>query len=111
MPRVHRVSLIGSEELFRPTRPAAEEAALEAGGEEPDAEALISHRQAHAEPVPLPREKVLYRLQLTAEQIKILLEAVRRMKYPHSVRTDHKPSLEEFEDLEAVKAALLDSLE
>ena len=53
----------------------------------------------------------LYRLQLSEHQVRQLVEGVQRMKYPHQVKPDQKPSIEEFEALEDLRNALLDAIE
>ncbi|MHB8507116.1 MAG: hypothetical protein ACYDGR_00510 [Candidatus Dormibacteria bacterium] len=60
---------------------------------------------------PLARRAGVYRLQLTEEQVRHLVEGVQRMKYPHQVKPDQKPSMEEFEELEALRNALLDAIQ
>ena|ERR1700736_5639911 len=117
MPKFNRVSLVGSEELFRPTRVEADEGP---SVEEAPADFLAGH-ESHAPapnpayptpaPAPLARERALYRLQLTEGQIKILLEAVQRMKYPAQIHGTSKPSVEEFEALEELRNILYDVLD
>ena len=133
MPKFQRVSLVGSDELFRPTRVAdtEPEAAREVQEEEPppigsrlDPADVLSGRTpaqqltpALPEPGPVTpalaplRDRSYHRLQLTTDQVKMLIEGLQRMKYPHLVHTDHKPSMEEFETLEQVRKALLDAIE
>ena len=116
MPKFNRISLVGSEELFRPTRVESDESAPV---EEAPADALAGH-DGHGTapspvyppptPAPLSRERALYRLQLTEGQLKILLEAVQRMKYPAQIHATSKPSIEEFEALEQLRNTLFDVL-
>jgi hypothetical protein len=62
-------------------------------------------------PAPLARDRAVYRLQLTEPQVRHLIEGVQRMKYPHQVKPDQKPSIEEFEALEDLRNTLLDAIE
>jgi hypothetical protein len=62
-------------------------------------------------PAPLAREKRYVRLQLTEDQLQVLVAAVQRMKYPHMAAAAHQPSVEEFEALEALRTILLEALE
>jgi hypothetical protein len=57
------------------------------------------------------RDRHYHRIQLTQEQIKIVIDAIQRMKYPHRVHTESKPSMEEFENLESLRKTLLDAVE
>jgi hypothetical protein len=117
MPKFNRISLVGSEELFRPTRVESDE--IEPVEEAP-ADRLAGH-ETHAAapnpayptppPAPLARERALHRLQLTEGQLKLLLEAVQRMKYPTQAHGTSKPSIEEFEALEQLRNTLYDVLD
>jgi hypothetical protein len=60
---------------------------------------------------PLARERNYVRLQLTDEQVRVLVEGVQRMKYPHMAAAAHQPSVEEFEGLEGLRNVLLDAIE
>jgi hypothetical protein len=111
MPKFNRVSLMGSDELFRPTH-------AEPAPPEPVAPAdEMSGRHASAMPVlpvvphpaPLARERQAYRVQLTEGQVKLLIEAVQRMKYPHQVH-ESKPSIESFEELDDLRNHLWDAI-
>lgn len=116
MPKFNRVSLVGSEELFRPTR-------VEAQGETDSVERApadnlaghLGRRPAptptYPAPAPLARERAVYRLQLSESQLKMLLESVQRMKYPAHVHASSKPSIEEFEALEQLRNTLFDALD
>jgi hypothetical protein len=84
-----RVSLAGSEELFRPTRPQVisdtDEVIKEA----------VDHRPAQV-------KEVVYRtLNFTPEEIEILLDAIQTAKYPDRVRA--KPALDRFDALDALR--------
>lgn len=84
-----RVSLAGSEELFRPTRPQVVS--------DPDT--------AIKEVVDRAPEKVHYRtLHLTPEEIELLLEAIQTAKYPDRPRA--KPPLDKFDSLDALRIKL-----
>ncbi|HXO67158.1 MAG TPA: hypothetical protein VN863_04110 [Candidatus Dormibacteraeota bacterium] len=116
MPKFNRISLVGSEELFRPTRVEADEEAAEPA----PADTFAGHVGTTPPPSPLfpapgpapvARERGLYRVQLSEAQIKTLLEAVQRMKYPAQVHAGTKPSIEEFETLDQLRSALLDALD
>jgi hypothetical protein len=116
MPKFNRISLVGSEELFRPTRVESDE---ETGPVEPaPADSLAGHVEhstsaspKYPAPAPLARERAVYRVQLTESQIKVLLESVQRMKYPAHVHASSKPSIEEFEALEQLRSTLFDALD
>lgn len=114
MPKFNRISLVGSEELFRPTRVESDDTAAEPA----PADGLAGHvgntaapSPSYPEPAPLARERAVHRLQLTEGQIKILLEGVQRMKYPTQVHAASKPSIEEFEALEQLRNTLFDALD
>jgi hypothetical protein len=116
MPKFNRISLVGSEELFRPTRVEHDD---DSPVEEAPADVLAGHERHPVAPnpvyptpapAPLSREQAAYRLQLTEGQLKILLEAVQRMKYPAQIHGTSKPSVEEFEALEELRNTLFDVL-
>jgi hypothetical protein len=109
MPKFNRVSLVGSEELFRPTRvepdpaPVAPAGAL-GGRQDPDPGLPpVPH------PAPLSRDRQTYRVNLTEPQVKLLIEAVQRMKYP-SQNHENKPSIEAFEELDDLRNHLWDAI-
>jgi hypothetical protein len=88
MPNFKRVSLVGSEELFRPTRPQVVE----------DTDDVIKgtvDRPGKA------KEVVLKTLNFTPEEIELLLEAVQIAKYPDRARA--KPQLDKFDSLDALR--------
>lgn len=116
MPKFQRISLLGSDELFRPTkldsdddlsRPAPRPAPA-------PADAIAGQRQAPLPPAPTPApltsDRAYHRLHLSEHQIRQLIDGVQRMKYPHHAKLE-KPSIEEFEQLEALRSVLLDALE
>ena len=83
-----RASLGGSEELFRPTRPQVVS----------DTDDVI--REAVDRPGTV--KEVVYRtLQLTEDEIALMLEAIQTAKYPDRARA--KPPLDKFEYLDALR--------
>ncbi|MFI4972546.1 MAG: hypothetical protein ACHP7H_07695 [Hyphomicrobiales bacterium] len=88
MPTFKRVSLAGSEELFRPTRPQVVT----------DTDEVI--RSAVDRPAKV-KEVVLRTLNFTTEEIELLLEAIQTAKYPDRVRA--KPALDKFDSLDALR--------
>jgi hypothetical protein len=116
MPKFNRISLMGSEELFRPTRVAPEPVspADEVSGRtvsEPPAASPTAPAAPIPGATPLLRGPGIYRIQMTEPQVRLLIEGVQRMKYPHQVKPDQKPSIEEFEELESIRNTLLDAIE
>ena len=89
MSKFKRVSLVGSEELFRPTRP-------EVVAETDEAITEVLDRKP-------PTEKLLRTLHFSPEEIDLLLESVQTAKYPDKAR---KPSLDKFERLDALRDKL-----
>ena len=88
MPNFKRASLVGSEELFRPTRPQVVS----------DTDDVIK------ETVDRPgraKEVVLKTLNFTPEEVELLLEAVQIAKYPDRPRA--KPALDRFDYLDALR--------
>ena len=88
MPNFKRVSLVGSEELFRPTRPE-----VVAGTDEVIKETVDRPGRA--------REVVLKTLNFTPEEIDLLIDAVQVAKYPDRPRP--KPALDRFDSLDALR--------
>ena len=88
MPNFKRVSLVGSEELFRPTRP-------EAVSDTDDVIKDTVDRRGGA------KEVVLRTLNFTPEEIDLLIEAVQIAKYPDRARA--KPALDRFDSLDALR--------
>ena len=111
MPKFNRVSLIGSEELFRPTKVEAEApcrwppptSSQDASPEPAPALPPAPH------PAPLARDRQTYRVNLTEGQVKLLIEAVQRMKYPQQTH-ESKPSIEDFEELDDLRNHLWDAI-
>ncbi len=83
-----RVSLAGSEELFRPTRPQVVS----------DTDDVI--REAVDRPAKV-KEVVHRTLAFTPEEIELLLEAIQTAKYPDRPRA--KPALDKFDSLDALR--------
>ncbi|TME42811.1 MAG: hypothetical protein E6I61_01980 [Chloroflexi bacterium] len=89
MPNFKRVALVGSEELFRPTRPQVIT----------DTDDVI--RDAVDRPGHMKEELVLKTLNFTPEEIELLLDAVQIAKYPDRPRA--KPALDRFDYLDALR--------
>ena len=86
-----RVSLAGSEELFRPTRPQVVS----------DTDDVI--REAVDRPAKV--EKVVQRtLAFTPDEIELLVEAIQTAKYPDRPRA--KPALDKFDSLDALRVKI-----
>ena len=91
MGKFKRVSLEGSEELFRPTKPQITETR--------DTITEI----VHAQPA---EEQAQHTLHLTAEEIELLLEAIQTAKYPERARG--KVPLFKHERFDEIRAKLRD---
>ena len=90
MPNFKRVSLVGSEELFRPTRPQ-----VIADTDDVIKETVDRHGSGHA------RDVVMKTMNFTEEEIALLLDAVQVAKYPDRPRP--KPQLDRFDALDALR--------
>ncbi|HKW70163.1 MAG TPA: hypothetical protein VJP81_06220 [Candidatus Dormibacteraeota bacterium] len=88
MPTFKRVSLVGSEELFRATRP-------EAVTDTDDVIKETVDRPGRADKI------VLKTMNFTPDEIELLIEAVQTAKYPDRVRA--KPALDRFDALDALR--------
>ncbi len=86
-----RVSLAGSEELFRPTRPQVVT----------DTDDVIRGAVDRHEKV---KEVVLRTLSFTPEEIELLLDAIQTAKYPDRVRP--KQPLDKFDALDALRVKI-----
>jgi hypothetical protein len=96
-----RVSLTGSAELFRDTSRAPEILAET----DPERTAAPIHQ------LPIAEERELtYSYSLTEDQVRELVDAVQKIKYPHTLKNTAKLSMEEFERLEALRQVLLEGL-
>lgn len=109
MPKFNRVSLMGSEELFRPTKLQPEPVAPLAPADELSGRVPEPEPQPIPQPAPLSRDRQSYRVNLTEGQVKLLIEAIQRMKYPQQVH-ETKPSIENFEELEDLRNHLWDAI-
>ncbi len=89
MPNFKRVSLVGSEELFRPTRPQVVS----------DTDEVI--KEAVDRPGGRVKEVVLKMVNFTPEELELLQEAVQVAKYPDRPRP--KPQLDKFDALDALR--------
>ncbi|MDQ6691465.1 MAG: hypothetical protein M3Z13_01735 [Candidatus Dormibacteraeota bacterium] len=96
MTKFKRVSLVGSEELFRPTRPEIVE---HPGSDDPMSEVLDRRP---------PAEKLLRTLHFSPDELDLILEAVQVAKYPEKAR---KPPLDKFERLDAIRDKLQGAVE
>jgi hypothetical protein len=88
MPNFKRATLVGSEELFRPTRPQVVA----------DTDDVIKDTVDRPSKV---KEVVLKTMNFTPEEIELLLEAVQIAKYPDRPRP--KPPLDRFDALDALR--------
>ncbi len=86
-----RVSLAGSEELFRPTRPQ-----VVSDTDDVIREAVDRHEKV--------KEVILRTMHFTPEEIELLLEAVQTAKYPDRPRA--KPALDKFDSLDALRVKI-----
>jgi hypothetical protein len=108
-----RVSLSGSADFFEDTSSAPE---ILAETEPEPLPAAIHHLPLRPEiqratRPPVERDPVTYfEYQLTEPQVRALIDAVQKLKYPHTVKSTAKLSMEEFERLEALRQLLLDGL-
>jgi hypothetical protein len=91
MPTFKRVTLGGSEDLFRPTRPQ-----VVTDTDDVIREAVDRHEKV--------KEVVLRTLQFTPEEISLLLEAVQIAKYPDRPRP--KQPLDKFDSLDALRVKI-----
>jgi hypothetical protein len=88
MTKFKRVSLVGSEEIFRPTRLEVEET------DEVISEALDRR----------PVEKLVRTVSFTPEEVTLLLEAIQAAKYPEKMRG--KLPLDKFERYDGLRDKL-----
>ena len=93
MPGFRRVQLRGSDELFRST-------------EEPAHEAPLPEPPVH--PVPAAPGHELRSVRLSSDELRILAEAIQHLKFPG--KTPARPSIGDFESLEALRQKLIHSL-
>ena len=88
MPTFKRVSLVGSEDLFRPTRPEVVN----------DTDDVIKETVDRPTKV---KEVVLKTLNFTPDELELLLEAIQIAKYPDRLRA--KPQLDKFDSFDALR--------
>ena len=91
-----RVSLAGSEELFRPTRPQVVS----------DTDGVI---RGAIEPPAVVREPIYRTIDFTADEIELLLEAIMTAKYPDRQRS--KPALDKFDALDSLRLKVQNAAE
>ena len=89
MPNFKRASLVGSEELFRPTRPQVVA----------DTDDVIKDTVERSSGK--VKEIVFKTMNFTPEEIELLLDAVQTAKYPDRPRP--KPPLDKFDALDALR--------
>jgi hypothetical protein len=101
-----RISLTGSAELFRETAPPIEvsEAVTVPHSAASDGGLVEAAETRLAEAI------TYFGYHLTEEQVRTLADALQKLKYPHTLRSLTRPSMEEFERLEALRQQLLDGL-
>jgi hypothetical protein len=58
----------------------------------------------------MQEEVPTYGYNLSEDQVRELIDAVQKIKYPHTLKNTAKLSMEEFERLEALRQVLLDGL-
>ena len=97
MPGFRRAQLRGSDELFRSTEPASV-VAVEDNPELPLAATA-------PQPVPNAPDPGSRTVRLTAEELELLAEALQHLKFP--AKQPARPSVDEFERLEELRAKLL----
>jgi hypothetical protein len=84
-----RVSLAGSEDLFRPTRPQV------VSDTDDVIKGAVDRPSVHV-------KEVVYRtLHFTPEEIELLIDAIQTAKYPDRPRA--KPALDKFDALDAIR--------
>jgi hypothetical protein len=96
MPTFKRVALVGSEDLFRPTRPDVVA----------DTDGVIKETVDRPSKV---KEIVYKTMNFTPEEIELLLEAVQIAKYPDRLRP--KQPLDKFDALDALRLKIQGVLE
>ncbi len=91
-----RAQLRGSEELFRTTDDTAPQ------------QELMAVEVAAVRPVPAAPDHNQRSVRLSDEEIELLADAVQHLKFPH--QQGGRPSMERFEQLEALRQKLLANL-
>jgi|BEDMetMinimDraft_2_1075160.scaffolds.fasta_scaffold00466_6 hypothetical protein len=97
-----RISLLGSEELFRPTRPIRQQD-IQSSQENTYSSSDDPQVQQEQD---YPRRKHI--IALTDSELELLLEAIQTAKYPEKIKPIKIP-LEKFERLENLRKKLLES--
>jgi hypothetical protein len=92
-----RAQLRGSEELFRPTDDT-----------EPRQEVMAVAVPAEVRTVPAAPDPSHRSVRLNDIEIEVLADAVQHLKFPH--QQSGRPSMERFEQLEALRQKLLSNL-
>lgn len=92
-----RAQLRGSDELFRPT-----------DENEPQHEVMAVTVPAEVHTVPAAPHHNQRSVRLSNEEIDLLADAVQHLKFPH--QQSGRPSMERFEQLEALRQKLLANL-
>jgi hypothetical protein len=92
-----RAQLRGSEELFRATDDVQDKQ-----------EVLAVDVPSEPRPVPASPGHDQRSVRLSNEEIELLADAVQHLKFPH--QQSGRPSMERFEQLEALRAKLLNNL-
>ena len=116
-----RASLTGSADFFRETSSAPEILAETEPEPLPAAIHELPVRPIVQRPIrpeiqrpmrpEIQRETITYfEYEFTEAQVRALIDAVQKLKYPHTLKNTAKLSMEEFERLEALRQLLLDGL-
>ncbi len=91
-----RAQLRGSDELFRTTDDSAA------------AQEVMAVEVAEVRPVPASPDHNQRSVRLSNDEIELLADAIQHLKFPH--QQSGRPSMERFEQLEALRHKLLDNL-
>lgn len=94
-----RAQLRGSDELFRAT---------DDNGAQQELIAAVDVPSARVSAVPAAPRPDLRSVRLTHDEIQVLADAIQHLKFPHQAAG--RPSVERFEELEALRHKLLDAL-
>ena len=101
----------GSPEILAETEPEPLPAAIHQLPIRPEIQRIHRPEIQRIDRPEIPQETItVFEYQLTEPQVRSLVDAVQKLKYPHTVRTAAKLSMEEFERLEALRQLLLDGL-
>jgi hypothetical protein len=108
-----RASLTGSADFFQETSSAPELLAETEPESLPAAihQLPIRPEMQRAMRAPIQQDPVTYfEYQFTEAQVRALIEAVQKVKYPHNLKNTAKLSMDEFERFEALRQLLLEGL-